>query len=377
MREIRFQILLSLFAFGAFAQTNTYLFVGTYTDNKPDKGIYIYKFNEETGELKQTGSAENITNPSYLTVSNNGKYLYACTDTKIPDAGSVSAFKVDSVNGTLTFINTQSSGGENPVYLTTSKDDKFVINGNYTEGTTSVFTTNENGSLNPYSQLFRFDGNSINSKRQEKSHIHSTVFSPDFNYIFLRDLGADKIRAFQFDANNSKQLAPMEKLDINTIPGSGPRHFTFHPNKQYGYCIEELSGMVSAYQYKNGQLDSLQRIFAYSKFQEEYNSADIHISPDGLFLYASNRWEKENTIAIFSIDQQNGTLSLIGHQKTLGENPRNFTIAPSGNYLLVANQATNNIVVFERNPTTGLLRKTGHEVYAPSPSCLQMRNYRK
>ncbi len=351
------------------------LFVGTYTEGRPDNGIYIYEFNSKSGQLKRTGNAKKITNPSFITIAPNGQFLYACTDTKLPHEGSVSAFKIDSVNDKISFINRQPSGGENPVYLTINSNNKLVVNGNYTEGNVSVFKVNEDGSLNPYSQIIQFTDNSINKVRQDKAHIHATVFSPANDFIFLPDLGSDKIRVFKFDSTNSKPLSAINNYTVNTVLGSGPRHFTFHPNNKFAYCIEELSGMVSVYTYNNGKLDPIQRIFSYAKTQESYGSADIHISSDGLFLYSSNRWEDENTIAIFSIDQSNGLLKLIGHQPTYGDHPRNFTLDPTGQFLLVANQATNNIVVFKRDSKTGLLTKTKHEINIPNPSCLQMRKY--
>lgn len=369
-------ILLTTVGYCATGQFNkTYLFAGTYTDGKPDKGIYIYEFNSITGDLKKVYSEKNITNPSFLTLSPNGDYLYACTDTKLPGAGSVSAFKFDSINGSLTFLNKQESGGENPVYLTTSRNNEFVINANYTEGTVSVFKTNPDGSLNPFSQKIEFHGNGPNTRRQDKAHIHAAVFSPDFEYIFFPDLGADKIRVFKFDSEETQPLKSLEDYDYTAVAGSGPRHFTFHPNNRFAYCIEELSGTVTAFKYENGKLDSIQRIFSYSKSQEEYNSADIHVSPDGLFLYASNRRDNENTISIFSINQDSGKLTLTGHQSTYGDHPRNFTFDPTGNFLIVANQVTNNIIVFGRDIKTGFLTRTGKEIIIPRPSCLQMRTY--
>ncbi|MFN8395964.1 MAG: lactonase family protein [Bacteroidia bacterium] len=361
----------------AFGQSSkTYLFVGTYTDGKPDKGIHIYAFDSHSGNLKQVSSGRRLTNPSFLTLSPDGQYVYACTDTKMPGAGSVSAFKFDSIRGSLTFLNKQPSGGENPVYLTTSGGNEFVVNANYTEGTISVFKTNPDGSLNPNQQLIQCEGNGPNERRQDKAHVHAAVFSPDFEYVFVPDLGADKIRAFEFNPEAVQPLLPMEHLDYVAVPGSGPRHFTFHPNHRFAYCVEELSGTVSAFQYDHGKLDSLQRIFAYSKQWELYSGADIHVSPDGLFLYASNRLDGENTIAIFSIDQSSGKLTLLGHESTYGDHPRNFTLDPSGDFLIVANQVTSNIVVFKRNKETGLLTKTGKEIKVPNASCLQMRSYR-
>lgn len=353
----------------------TYLFVGTYTGGTPDKGIYVYRFNTKTGRLHPVSTTQDITNPSYLTLAPDGLHLYACTDTKMPNAGSVTAFAFDPHRGTLTLLNKQPSGGENPVYLAVDKTGKFVVNGNYTEGTLSVFPIQGDGSVGAYVQRFAFQDSSIIQSRQEKAHIHSTVFSPGNDYVFAPDLGSDKIRVFHFDGGNSKPLTLKEGLTVKTVLGSGPRHFAFHPNEQFAYCMEELSGMVSAYTYHNGKLDPIQRIFSYSKIREEYNSADIHISPDGLFLYTSNRLDGENTISIFSIDAKTGMLTLIGHQSTLGDHPRNFTLDPTGKFLLVANQVTGNIVVFKRNPKTGLLKKKRREVQVFQPSCLQMKVY--
>ena len=360
-----------------FSQKNpkTLLFVGTYTAGKPDSGIYVYEFNSVSGRLKQLATGNNLVNPSFLTVSTNGKYLYACTESKLPQNGNVSAFKIDSISGKISFINKQSCGGENPVYLTTDKTDNFIIDGNYTEGNVTVFKTNADGSINPYSQIIQFTDSSINKARQDKAHIHSTVFSPKNDFIYFPDLGSDKIRAFKFDTSNIEPLSNADNYIVKTPLGSGPRHFTFHPNGKYAYCIEELSGIVAVYNYNNGKLDTLQRIFSYSKKQESYGSSDIHVSPDGLFLYTSNRWENENTISIFSIDQNNGKLKLIGHQSTFGDHPRMFVIDPSGKFLLVANLVTNNIIVFKRNSKTGLLTKINYKISVPRPSCLQMRTY--
>jgi 6-phosphogluconolactonase len=351
-----------------------YLFIGTYTWGKPGKGIYVYRFNSDNGKLTKVSSTEKIINPSFLTISPNGKFVYACTETKMPNAGSVSAFVFDSISGKLKFINKQPSGGENPVYVTVDKTNKWVIDANYTEGSVSAFEINRDGSLNPASQTIMYNDSSINKDRQERSHIHAAVFSPQQDYLFFPDLGADKIRIYAFDSLNKQPLQPAQIPFVKTKPGSGPRHFTFHPNGKFAYCIEELSGTVSAYSYDNGQLDTIQKIFSYSRQQDGYASADIHVSPDGLFLYASNR-EDENTISIFSIDQTTGRLTLAGHQYTSGFQPRNFVIDPTGKFLLVANVSSGNVVVFKRNLTTGLLSKTGIKIHVPNPSCLQIRKY--
>lgn len=371
-----------LAALMAFLMTNsyaqkpiTYLFVGSYTGSKPDTGIYVYTFDVKSGAVRQTGITDHIVNPSYLALSPDGQYLYAGADTQLPDTGSILSFKVDAVNGKLAFINRQPSGGDNPVYVAVHHSNRYLINANYTAGSVSVFSMNEDGRLDPPLQVIPFEGSSIMKSRQEKAHIHAAVFSPDGEYVFFPDLGSDKIWVFRFNAKTPQPLTAMKQYDVKAVPGSGPRHFTFHPNGHYAYAIEELSGTVVTYAYHAGKLDSLQRIFGYSKQQESYGGADIHISPDGRFLYSSNRWEDENTIAIFSIDQTSGMLKLLGHQKTYGDHPRNFTIDPSGKFLLVANMLTNNIVVFKRKMKSGRLRKMKTEISIPAPSCLQMRTY--
>ncbi len=369
--------LMAMFLTNIYSQYKpvTYLFVGSYTEGKPDTGIYVYAFNTRSGALKQSSITEHIINPSYLALSPDGQYLYAGADTQLPDTGSVLSFKVDAKNGKLALINRQPSEGDNPVYVAVHKNNRYLVNANYTGGSVSAYRINDDGSLHPSSQVVAFEGSSIMRARQDKAHIHAAVFSPQGDYVFLPDLGSDKIWVFRFDATKTEPLFPARELDITTVPGSGPRHFTFHPNGKYAYCIEELSGMVVTYAYKDGKLDSLQRILGYSKIQDSYGGADIQVSPDGRFLYSSNRWEDENTIAIFAVDQQTGMLTLQGHQKTYGDHPRNFTIDPTGKYLLVANMLTNNIVVFKRNMKTGLLKKKKREVRIPAPSCLQMRRY--
>lgn len=355
-----------------------YLFVGSYTEGLPSNGIYIYSFDTETGKLKKLSTVSKITNPSFITLSPNGRFLYACTETKLPTKGSVSAFQFDSVKATLSFLNKVSSFGENPVYLAVDKTNKYLVNANYTEGNISVFYINENGSINQkISQRIQFTGHGSLAERQDKAHIHAAVLSPNNDYVYFPDLGSDKIWFYPFNPNKAKPIVEDSTYSVATVSGSGPRHFTFHPNGKFAYCVEELSGMVSAYAYKNGKLDSIQRIFSYSKTQKSYGSADIHISPDGLFLYASNRWEDENTISIFSLNPMTGNLKLLGHQNCYGEHPRNFAIDPTGQFLLVANQVSNTVVVFKRNLKTGLLSKTKYVIKVPNPSCLQMRMYFK
>lgn len=351
---------------------NTYVFVGSYSLDNTQEGIYVYQLTPK-GALKKITSVK-VHNASYLNLSPDGKYLYACTDTKTPNAGSISSYAFDTQQKTLTFINSQRSGGENPVYLSVHQSGKWLVNANYTEGSASVYSL-ENGKISPFVQNFQYTTeHSIDPKRQERSHVHSAVFSPKNDYVFLPDLGADKIRCYQFDSSQKQPLQETPYPFTQTVAGSGPRHFTFHPNGKIAYCIEELSGTVSVYAYENGKLTSIQRIEAHtSQYTDGFGSADIHLSPDSKFLYASNRG-KENTIAIFSIEKD-GTLKTVGYQSTLGEHPRMFGIDPTGKFVIVANQVSGDVVVFKRNAKTGLLKKVGNSIKIHEPSCVQIRQY--
>ncbi|MNF28282.1 6-phosphogluconolactonase [compost metagenome] len=200
------------------------------------------------------------------------------------------------------------------------------------------------------------------------------MFSPNYDFIFLPDLGADKIRSYQFDSLQKQPLQETPFPFTQAVLGSGPRHFVFHPNGKFAYCVEELTGTVSAYKYSNGKLDSFQRITAHSdEFKEGFNSGDIHVSPDGLFLYVSNRGE-ENNIAIFSIEND-GILKTVGCQSTYGRTPRIFAVDSQGKFIIVANQSTGNVVVFKRDSVTGLLKKCSTNTKVKNASCVQIKEY--
>lgn len=366
--------IISTFTFLNFYTQNTYAFFGSFNRDKNTEGIYVYELDTISGKLSKVTSYTGILNPSFLTLSPNGKYIFACTESKTKNGGSVSSFDFNRENKTLTFINKQKSGGENPVYLTAHKNGKWLVNGNYTEGSISVYPISENGKIEPYVQNFQFSEGSVNPGRQERAHIHSTVFSPDFNYIFFPDLGADKIRAYQFNSESKEPLQPAEIPFIKTILGSGPRHLTFHPNGKFAYCIEEMGGAVSAYSYENGKLNTIQRIDTHSeKYKDDFESSDVHISPDGKFLYASNRGNEDN-IAIFSI-QNDGTLKTVGYQSIKGKHTRVFGLDPSGKFLIATHSGSGTVVVFKRNSETGLLKKVGKKIKIKSVSCVQIRRY--
>lgn len=350
----------------------SYVFFGSYTPDKSAEGIYVYQLDTIKGKLTKITSVKNISNPSYLSLSNNGQFLYACTESKTPNAGSVSSFKFNPQEKSLTFINSQKTNGENPVYLSLDHTEKWLIDANYTGSSLSVFPLAEDGKINPIVQHIPFTEGSINPERQKSSHIHSVFFSPDNDYIIAPDLGADKIRIFPFNANKKEPLDIQNTNFVKATPGSGPRHFAFHPNKKWGYSIEEIAGAISAYTIEKGQLNLIERTKIQSQKEiTDFGSAEILISPDGNFLYVSNRGI-ENNISIYSIEK-NGSLKSVGTQSSLGKHPRNFAISPSGKFLIVANMNSESVIVFKRDSKTGLLKKAS-KLKLKNISCVKIKS---
>jgi len=370
MKKIPFILFLLL---STILYSQTYVFLGSYNGDKNKAGIYVYELDTASGALKHVTEAKDVFNPSYLTLSPSGAFLYACTDTRVPKGGSISSYAFNTKEKRLTFLNSQPSGGENPVYVSVHENGKWLVGANYNEGSISLFPLSEDGRVKTIAQNFYFTEGSVHPKRQEKSHPHSALFSPDGQYVYFPDLGSDKIRSYRFEQHKKEPLVATTDF-VKTVPGSGPRHFTFHPNGKFGYCIEELSGTISVYSYDDGNLKPVQHSTAHpEKLVANFESADIHISPDGKFLYASNRGE-ENNIAIFAI-AQDGTLTNVGYQSTLGNHPRTFAIDPSGRFLIVTNVKTSDVVVFKRDSQTGMLQKAGEKLKVENVSCVQIRQY--
>lgn len=348
-----------------------YLFVGTYTTGK-SKGIYVFRFNSQNGEVQWVSSTDSSTNPSFLAVSPDGTKLYAVNETGGDQPGYISAYDFDAATGQLSLLNNQPTGGDHPCFVTIDQTGKWVVVGNYTGGNLAALPVNKDGSLSHYAQLIQHTGSSANKERQQKAHVHATFFSPDYKHILAPDLGTDKVMVYQFNASQKKPLKPAATPYATSAPGSGPRHLDFHPNQRFVYVLEELTGTIKAYRYSNGFMTGIQTIATHpADFSGQPGSADIHVSPDGKFLYASNRGE-ENNLAIFSIDANTGRLTAKGYQPIPGAGPRNFIIEPGGNFLLVANQKTSNIVIYRIDKKTGMLQRTLRQVEVPNPVCLKL-----
>lgn len=367
-------IILTLFVLGTTAlnaQKKTKLLIGTYTNGKSE-GIYVYDFNTTNGDNVFVSSVK-TSNPSYLAVSPNKKYVYAVNEDAdaLNNGGAVSAFKFNRKTGTLSFINQVPSGGNHPCYICFNNTGKWAIAANYTGGSFSILPVSKNGSVATAKDIIQHKGTGANKERQESAHVHATVFSSDNKYLLVSDLGMDKLMVYHF--NSEKGTVALDTTaSINVSAGAGPRHIAIHPSEKYVYLTEELSGTIAAFTFSaNGKLKLFQTISAVAEnYKGSFGGADIHVSPDGKFLYASNRGEA-NTIAIFSIDTTTGNLSALGQQSTFGVKPRNFNFDPSGNFLLVANEVSGGIVIFSINHQTGLLTDTGKRVDVPNPVCIK------
>jgi 6-phosphogluconolactonase len=356
------------------ASTNYLLFVGTYTKGE-SKGIYAYRYDAKSGSLTSLGLAAESVNPSFLAVDPSHRFLYAVNevqDYKGEKSGAVTAFAIDRKTGQLSRLNEVASRGEDPCYISLDKTGKYVLVANYTSGNIAVFPVHNDGTLGEASAFVQHHGSGPNHEHQEGPHAHWIETTADNHYAVVADLGLDKLLIYRFDATNGS-LTPNNPPAADLPPGSGPRHVAFSPHNKFAYSVNELKSTVTAFSFNAGQgtLQPFQTVSTLPKdFSGENDTAEIHIQPDGKFLYASNRGH--DSIAVFSIDQKTGRLNLVNNFSTEGKTPRNFELDPTGSHLLVANEDTGNIVVFKLDGTTGRESLvTNDTVKLPSPVSLR------
>jgi 6-phosphogluconolactonase len=353
----------STFSFGQ--NNNFYLYVGTYTQST-SVGIYIYKFNSGTGDIEPVGTMKG-SNPSFLAISSDQQFLFSLSGN---NRDSVKAYSIERPSHQLKFINAQSlAGSYGSCHLSIDQTGRWLIVGNYLSGSVCVLPIRSNGMLDSVSQTIIHQGKSIDTVRQQSPHVHSINIAPNNKDVFVPDLGTDKIMTYNLNSETGQLTsAPLPFTSVS--PGSGPRHFVFHPNGKFAYVIQEMSATTTGFSYKDGALKSFQTV---ENLPPDYKgrkwAADIHISPDGNFLYGSNR--SHESLVIFSIDKKSGKLNFVGHESVNGKTPRNFCIDPTGNFILVANQDSDNISIFKRDQTTGKLTYANKEIKVPQPVCLK------
>jgi 6-phosphogluconolactonase len=348
------------------------VYIGTYT-GKESKGIYAYRFDSRTGRVSSLGLAAETENPSWLTVHPNRRFLYAANETgnyQGAKSGAVSAFAIDRETGKLTFLNQVASRGADPCHATVDQTGKNLLVANYSSGNIAVFRLLDDGRLGEASAFVQHTGSSVNPERQEGPHAHSIEPSPDNRFVLNADLGLDELLVYRFDAAEGT-LTPNDPPFAKLNPGAGPRHFAFHPNGKFVYVISEMQSTVTAFAYDaaRGSLRELQTLSTLPKdFSGESTTAEIRVDDSGRFLYGSNRGH--DSIAVFSIDTAQGTLTPVEIVSTGGKEPRNFEIDPTGKYLFAANQNSDSVVIFRIDAKTGRLSPSGQEFQVPSPVCV-------
>ncbi|MBA3706368.1 MAG: lactonase family protein [Bacteroidetes bacterium] len=344
------------------------LLVGTYTKSSSE-GIYIYRFNTITSKADLINTVKGIENPSYLAVTPDHQFVFAVNESGGKN-DTVSSLKLNIANDSLELIDKIIVEGIDPCYVSVDHQNKNLFIANYSSGNMSAFSISD-GVFNPEKQNFQYVGKSIDSARQQQSHIHATVLSPDNRYLFATDLGADTIYCFQYTTNQFP-LTPLPHLNTFVKTGSGPRHLVFSKNASYAYLSNELNATVTVFSYQNGRLAEIQTVnLTASTFTGKSSAADIHLSNDQKFLYVTNRGTA-NEIVIFNVDQSDGKLHFTDRISSCGLTPRNFCISPDDSFLLVANQGSHNICVFLRNKRTGLLTYLSNDIYVDSPVFLSM-----
>lgn len=334
------------------------MLAGTYTDGG-SHGIYSFRFNQETGDCEALDSLE-MKNPSYFTLSTDGKLVYVVSETNDEQA-SLNTIGLNAQNGSMKLLNSIPTQGADPCYVATN--GQIAVTANYSGGSMSVFCLKQDGEATALDTLFLGDTGGPDLTRQDTPHVHCTIFTPDSQYVLATDFSADRILTYQLTEGGlaDNGIAAIVSAD------SGPRHLVFSDDGRFAYLMSELSGKVTVFSYSDGRLEQLQEIVSDSVGAR--GGADIHLSPDGRFLYSSNRLKAEG-IAIFAVDSQTGLLTRVGYQSTAAH-PRQFNITPNGQYLLCCCRDSDKIQVFQRDMQTGLLTDTRKDIRVSRAVCVQ------
>ena len=351
---------------------DTLVYVGTYTGAK-SKGIYLYKLSEN-GSLAPLGVAAETPNPSFLELDPGRKLLFAVSEISAFEGkptGAVSSFAIDPTSGKLKFLNQRSSHGTGPCHLVLDRERRHVLVANYGSGSVAVLPIGNDGLLGEATAAIQHNGKSVHPDRQKGPHAHCVTMAPDNRFVFVCDLGLDQVLSYRFDAQRGK-LTPNQPPFASLKPGAGPRHMVFRPDARFAYVINELDSTITAMAYdsKAGALHPLQSV---STLPQDYSgkntTAEIDIHPSGKFLYGSNRGQ--DTVVVFQVDGDKGTLTRVADHKTGGKTPRHFGIDPSGRLLAVGNQASDTIQLCEIDSQSGQLQPSAALAEAPSPVCIR------
>jgi 6-phosphogluconolactonase len=363
------------------------VYVGTYSEpirfgtgqilEGKGRGIYAYRFDRAAGKLIPAGTTEGVRNSSYLAFDPARRFLFCVNEFKEYEghaSGAVSSFRIDPATGALEYLNTRASRGTDPCHLIVDATGRFVLIANFASGSVCVLPIDAEGRLGEAVEFVQHRGSSVDPKRQAGPHAHAVEIDKANRFVFVPDLGIDAIVVYAFDANTGKLTPHPTQPLVRTAPGAGPRQLVMRPDGRFAYLINELDSTMTAFAYDSGSgiLTALQTLPTLpAGFAGHSTCAEVQITPDGRFLYGSNRGH--DSLAIFAIDPAQGTLTPVGHESTRGRIPRNFAIAPCGTFLAAANQDTDNLLMFRLDPASGRLTPTGDVVQPGTPICVKFR----
>lgn len=342
------------------SKSTNYL-VGTYTDNE-SQGINVVQFNEESKAISVQKVVSGIENPSFVIANKAKTIVVSVEETASKDGGKVTSFSYDSNSNTFTKLSSFFTKGDHPCTVAFSPKEDFIVVGNYSGGNLTVFPIDKSGSLSESVNSIQFEGQSSNSERQEKPHLHCIVFHPKENKMFVADLGRDVIEIIPFDENSKAFLQSDKSVAVKVAAGSGPRHLVWNNAGTRLYLTFELTNEVGVFDYRNNQLIPVQTI-VLTKEKTTGSTAELRLSNDENFLYASVRGVDNHIVVMKIADDKLEKIQTILTERT----PRNFIISENQKYVLVASQGSNLISVFDRNKKTGLLTKTSNAVSINKP----------
>jgi 6-phosphogluconolactonase len=343
-------------------QSHYFVYIGTY-----GKGIYAFRFDTKTSKAEPLGLAGEVVNPSFLATDRNYRNLYAVSELEGKAEGSVASFSIDRSSGSLKPLNTRPAGGKAPCHLAVDHTGKALVVANYVTGGVSSYTIEKDGGLGPMASLMTVKGSSVNKERQEGPHAHETVISADNQRVYVPDLGLDHIRIYRLDASTAK-LIPNDPPFGQDEAGFGPRHMVFSHDEKYAYVLNEIKPFVTVFRHNasNGSLHLIQTVETLPRdFSGENSGAEIVLGRGGKYLYTSNRGH--DSLQVFAIDSDNGSIRRIQIISTGGKTPRGFAIDPTGQFLFAGNQDSNQITIFKVNRETGELSNAGQKFEVPSP----------
>ncbi len=360
------------------------VFAGTYSEpirfgtgqilEGKGKGIYSFRFDPKSGKLTPHGLTENVRNPSYLCFDKDRRFLYSVNELKEFEGqfgGGMSAFRIDQDTGALTFLNSKPTKGTDPCHIIVDKTGQFVFVANFASGSIIGYRIAADGSLGEEVAFVQHEGSSVDPRRQTGPHSHAVEFDGTGRFAYVPELGLDKVMIYELDQKTGA-VKPASQPWVSVAPGAGPRQLVMHPKGRFAYLINELNSTMTAYGYdsKTGALTELQTLSTLpAGFTGATSCAEVQITPDGKFLYGSNRGH--NSLVIYAVDPDKGTLTVVGHESTRGAIPRNFEIDPTGRFVIVANQDSDNLVPFALDPATGKLAAIGEIATCPTPICVR------